>query len=239
MLHAVLDFFNSTAFHIGHTPTSWAEIFGFVTGLASVALVAINRISNFVWGMLNAVFFLILFYNAHLFADGTLQIMFFVLNALGLWAWLKAGPNRTPLRVQWAGAKQWVITSLGMLAIFAIEVPILRHVGDTYVIADAAILAGSVGAQYLMSLKRFENWFLWIAVDFVSIPLYFLKGLLLTGIVYILFLSLCFVGLFQWNRLREGKIEDEVVVKHLDDPNLATIRTYAEPTVGATLPKAA
>lgn len=210
MLHAILDWFNSTAFMIGHTPTTWAEIFGFVTGLLSVALVSINRISNFGWGMLNAVFFLILFYNAHLFADGTLQVMFFVLNGVGWWAWLKAGPRRTALRVENANLKYWAITLIGIVAIMAIEIPILTHVGDTYVLADSFILAASVGAQFLMSFKKFESWFIWIAVDIISIPLYVLKGLYLTAGVYVIFMALCFVGLYQWNKLRVGKAYDKV-----------------------------
>lgn len=213
MLHAILDWFNSTAFMIGHTPTTWAEIFGFVTGLASVALVSVNRISNFGWGMLNAVFFLILFYNAHLFADGTLQVMFFVLNGVGWWAWLKAGPHRTALHVELAGLKYWVITIVGILVIMAVEIPILQHVGDTYLIADSFILAASVGAQFLMSFKKFESWFIWIAVDVISIPLYVLKGLYLTAGVYVLFMALCFVGLYQWNKLRVGKSRDRVAAR--------------------------
>lgn len=220
-MHTLLNFFNSTAFHIGTTPTSWAEIFGFVTGLLSVGLVAINRISNFGWGMLNAVFFLILFYNAHLFADGTLQVMFFVLNALGWWAWLKAGPNRTALHVELSDARFWTVSIIGMLGIFVIELPILKHVGDTYVIADAAILAGSVGAQFLMSFKKLENWLIWIVVDSVSIPLYILKGLYLTSGVYVLFMALCFVGLYQWNAIRKGDITDKVA-----DPEGVIVASY-------------
>jgi nicotinamide mononucleotide transporter len=223
MIHATLDWLNTAAFHIGSTPTTWAEIFGFITGLLAVGLVSINRISNFGWGMVNAVFFLILFYNAHLFADGTLQLMFFVLNGLGWYAWLKAGPNKTPLHVEWAGLKFWAITIIGTLVIMAIEIPILQHVNDTYVLADSFILAASVGAQFLMSFKKFENWFIWIAVDTVSIPLYILKGLFLTSGVYVLFMLFCFNGLYQWNKLRERKVIDRVADTYVVPPMAAAV----------------
>lgn len=211
MWQSLLDFLNSAAFTLWEHPTSYAELFGFITGLLAVGLVALNRISNFAWGMANAFFFLVLFFDAKLFADGVLQIMFFTLNALGWWAWLRAGPNRTALHVERANKKFWLIAMGGMALIYIIELPILHHVNDSYLYFDAFILAGSVAAQFLMSYKKLESWYLWIAVDIVSIPLYFVKGLTLTGIVYILFMTLCFVGLRKWYRIYKGEEVDEIV----------------------------
>jgi nicotinamide mononucleotide transporter len=210
MFHVIIEWLNSPAFELFAHPTTWAELFGFVTGLLSVALVALNRISTFGWGMLNAFFFLVLFYDAHLFADGTLQVMFFVLNVLGWWAWLRAGPNRTALHVERAGWKFWAMALVGLGVMMAIEVPILQHVNDTYVYFDAFILAASVSAQFLMSFKKIENWYWWITVDIISIPLYFVKDLYLTGIVYVLFMALCFVCLYQWNKILKGEKVDQV-----------------------------
>lgn len=219
-MKAILDWFNSTAFETFGAPTTFAELFGFITGLLAVGLVALNRISNFFWGMLNAFFFFILFFDAKLFADGVLQTMFFGLCAYGWWAWLKAGPNRTALRVERASGKVWAL-SLGLFAIiYAVEIPILKHVGDTYVYFDAFILAASVVAQLQLSLKKIDNWLIWIVIDCVSIPLYFVKGLNLTGIVYMLFMALCFVGLRQWYLIYKGKKVDEVVLAQYKDVEL-------------------
>ena len=48
--------------------------------------------------------------------------------------------------------------------------------------------------------SRNQNWFFWIAADVVYIPLYFVKVLYLTGIVYVVFLGLCLLGLRAWQR---------------------------------------
>jgi nicotinamide mononucleotide transporter len=223
MWQSLLDFLNSAAFTLWETPTTYAELFGFITGLLAVGLVALNRISTFAWGMLNAFFFMVLFYDARLFADGTLQIMFFTLNALGWWAWLRAGPNRTALHVRKTTKAFWLMAIGGMAAIYVIELPILHHVGSDYLYFDAFILAGSVGAQFLMSFKMIESWFLWIAVDIVSIPLYFVKGLNLTGIVYILFMALCFVGLRKWYRIYKGEELDQVRVEQRTKQHMSVL----------------
>jgi nicotinamide mononucleotide transporter len=60
--------------------------------------------------------------------------------------------------------------------------------------------AVSLAAQWLLNLKQIENWYFWIAADIVYIPLYFVKALDLTGVVYVLFLTMCLLGLRAWSR---------------------------------------
>jgi nicotinamide mononucleotide transporter len=64
--------------------------------------------------------------------------------------------------------------------------------------ADAATTAVSLGAQWLMSRRLIENWWLWVAVDLVYVPLYVYKSLYVTAGLYALFLALCVVGLRHW-----------------------------------------
>jgi nicotinamide mononucleotide transporter len=59
-------------------------------------------------------------------------------------------------------------------------------------------------AMWLMANKKIENWILWIIGDFVSIPLYFVKGYGFTGIQYTIFLVLAIAGYFEWKRKIAG-----------------------------------
>ncbi|MFD0633455.1 nicotinamide riboside transporter PnuC [Catenulispora yoronensis] len=77
---------------------------------------------------------------------------------------------------------------------------VLRQADDIAPFWDALTTALSLGAQWLLNLKLFENWYFWIAADVVYIPLYFVKSLYLTGIVYVIFLGLCVLGLRTWRR---------------------------------------
>ncbi len=55
-------------------------------------------------------------------------------------------------------------------------------------------------AMWLMANKKIENWILWIIGDFVSIPLYFVKGYGFTGIQYTIFLILAIAGYISWKK---------------------------------------
>lgn len=214
MLHSILDFFNSTAFHAFGVGTTWAEVFGFITGLACVYLVAINNIWNFPIGLLNAGFFMILFLNAKLFADGYLQIMYLVLNAWGWYVWLRMGPNHDKRPILSAN---WKIL-LGLVAFTAVFTLFFRvhleHADDPYPTLDALTTGLSISAQILLSLKYIQNWFFWIVADLFYIPLYFAKDLYLTGVVYIAFLLLSVTGLILWERMRnQEKRSGKVTLK--------------------------
>lgn len=74
---------------------------------------------------------------------------------------------------------------------------------------DAFILAFSLLATWGQARKLLEQWWVWIAVDIVSIPLYAVKGLWLTAILYAGFLTLCVYGLRGWTRELRASSADE------------------------------
>ena len=66
----------------------------------------------------------------------------------------------------------------------------------------------SIAAQILLARRVIENWVLWIAVDAGAIPLYLVKGLTFTAVLYLAFLLLCLLGLYEWamaERKAEGR----------------------------------
>jgi len=67
-------------------------------------------------------------------------------------------------------------------------------------VLDGVTTAMSLGAQWLMSRRVLENWWVWIAVDLVYVPLYLWKGLHVTAGLYAVFLLLCLLGLVDWGR---------------------------------------
>ena len=185
-----------TVFELFGEPVSWAELFGFVTGIACVALAVAQRIETFPVGIANNVFFVILFTDARLFADAALQIVFIVLGVMGWWVW--ATRVRSPLAVTRAGPRLLLGTALGVGVATLILIPILRAAHGAAPGWDAATTSMSLGAQLLLNLKRLETWYVWIAVDLIYVPLYFSRDLNLTALVYIVFLALCVQGWRQW-----------------------------------------
>ena len=56
----------------------------------------------------------------------------------------------------------------------------------------------------MQARRAIESWWVWIAVDIASIPLYAAKGLWVTAALYCVLLALAAWGLIDWRRA-EGR----------------------------------
>ena len=185
-----------TAFEILGEPVTWAELAGFITGIACVALAVAQRIATFPVGIANNVFFVVVFADARLYADMALQLVYIVLGFMGWWVWWKG--TREPLRVSRASVALLASMTVAVIATTLVLVPILREAHGAAPGWDALTTSMSLGAQLLLNLKRLETWYVWIAVDVIYVPLYFSRDLNLTAVVYIVFGALCVQGWRQW-----------------------------------------
>jgi nicotinamide mononucleotide transporter len=176
------------------------EIAGFLTGALAVWLAVRQNPWNWPMGVANAVCFLVLFWQARLYGDMALQVLFIVICLVGWYRWLFGGEGHSTLRVTRItrhGAIGYAVA--GVLATAAFT-PYLRSVGDAAPFLDALTTVLSVEAQYLMTRKVIENWLIWMTADVIYIWLYFDRGLYLTSLLYVVFFAMCVAGWYDWRR---------------------------------------
>lgn len=183
-------------------PFSITEDLGFITGALTVWLTVVENIWNFPIGIANDVFFFILFLQADLFADMGLQVLYAILGVQGWYLWLRGGQNKTALKVSTISRKELLILALiTVIATYGLTI-YLQHIQDSAPLWDALTTVLSVVAQYMLNKKFLENWYTWILADLIYIPLYAFSQLYLTGVVYLVFLVMCLLGLRAWQQSR-------------------------------------
>ena len=86
--------------------TSFAEIVGFASGAACVALAA--RASVWTWpiGNLTSASWLILFLGSGLYADSVLQVVYLAMGFYGWWHWLRGGERATERPIEHASRRE-------------------------------------------------------------------------------------------------------------------------------------
>lgn len=184
----------------GKLPLSPIEVFGFITGAVCVWLTVKQNIWSWPIGIANNIFFIVLFWNARLFADMGLQVIYIVLGMLGWYWWLKGGTGKTTLHVSRTPIRQWfVILPIAAISTFVMQ-KYLASVGDSAPFLDALTTVMSLVAQYLLSRKYLENWYIWMAADVIYIGLYFAKALPLTAVLYAIFFGMCVMGYRSWKQ---------------------------------------
>ena len=180
---------------------STTEIIAAVLGVANIALLVRRSIWNYPFGIASVAFYIVVFRDSLLYSDALLQVFFFVVQIYGWWNWYHAR--------DWEGlAKVEVLTGRARAAWLGVIVAativegwyLARYTSDVAPWMDANTTAVSVVAQYLLSVRKLENWVLWVATDIVQIGLYAWKGLYPTTVLYTIYLVLSVVGFVEWRR---------------------------------------
>lgn len=202
----MIDWLTEPVLQWGAAATTRGEILGFLTGVVNVYLVVRRNIWNWPIGIANVLLLMILFWDAGLYADSALQIVYVVLAVTGWWVWWRGGPGAPgpELVVSRLSRREWVWLLVGgAAATVALWLFLDRLTGSTVPFPDAVTTALSLVATYCQVRKLLESWWFWIAADVIYVPLYVHKGLYVTAALYVMFLALCVAGLIAWRRALE------------------------------------
>ena len=139
--------------------------------------------------------------GAGLYSDTGLQVVYLLLSVYGWYAWVRGGPSnaaltvtRIPRRTAFAVAAL-AVTTWVLLWIVTSRIP-----GVALAPLDAALVAASLAAQFMMTRKYRECWLVWIVTDIAYVAMFMFKGLALTAVLYAIFTALAIKGHRDWTR---------------------------------------
>jgi nicotinamide mononucleotide transporter len=169
----------------------------------SLIMVLLNiRQNHWAWlfSILASALYAIVFFQAKLYGDMSLQFVFIAVSIVGWWQWLGGnGDGKQRIPVSRLSNLAILSSGLGCLILFLLIWIFLNTYTDTDVpMADAFLTAGSLLGQILLVRKKIENWIVWIIVDVLYVALYFYKDLHLTAILYGVFILMAVQGYRTW-----------------------------------------
>ncbi|MBC7919882.1 MAG: nicotinamide mononucleotide transporter [Ferruginibacter sp.] len=177
------------------------EIIGFVTSVLCVWLFARENAGGFPVAAVASAFYCVVNYQAKLYSDAGLQIIYLFLSLYGWYQWRHGGQDQGVLR-----AGRLPRSSVPFLVLIGISFAaplgyLLRtHTDASLPYLDAATTATSLIAQWMLARKYLENWLVWIAVDPIYAGMYVYRDLYLTAVLYLLLTLLAVQGYRQWRR---------------------------------------
>jgi nicotinamide mononucleotide transporter len=184
---------------------STIEIVAALFGVVGVYLSVRQNVWNWPVGIVNVALYVIVFYEARLYADMGLQVIYIVLALYGWYQWLYGGPGRTTLPVTRAKRRQMLVAlAVGALGAWGIGEVLARYTNASLPYLDASLTSASLVAQWMATRKLLENWALWIAADTVYIGMFVYKQLYPTAALYAVFTALAILGYVQWKRSLRG-----------------------------------
>lgn len=177
------------------------EILAVVTYAWSTWLLAKNKPLGWWVTLVGTVAYAVVFYRTRLFAEVGLQVIYFVTSLQAIWIWLHGGRERKErpvgrLTLRWA----LVTLAVAPLATWGLY-ELLVSLRGAVPFWDALTGVMSLVAHIYLMFRLVENWWVWIAVDVIYVPLYASRGLYLTSALYFVFLLMSIYGLLNFLRI--------------------------------------
>jgi len=192
------------AFLTGMQKTTWLEYLAVFAGIASVWYSRKEHILVYPVGLINTIIYIYLSFKFHLPGEASVNFYYTVMSIYGWYMWMKKNEQQdVVLHITWSGKRMLLYQGLFFLFFYVTIYFSLIYLKENFFEgaipwADAFASATAFTGMWLMTRKKVESWYWWIATNITSIPLYFTKGLVFTSVYYIVLLFMAVFGLVEW-----------------------------------------
>jgi nicotinamide mononucleotide transporter len=169
----------------------------------SIWLAARNSVHTWSTGIAACLLFAFVFVRNQLYADATLQLFFMATSVIGWLHWMHSEPSSSSGERPITKARPftvfvWILSALAVAAAYGWLLHRFTNAYMPYV--DSSVLALSVVAQCLLMQRKLETWPFWLAVNTISVCLFFSRGLWVTGALYAAYWLNAWYGWSQWKQ---------------------------------------
>jgi nicotinamide mononucleotide transporter len=200
----------------GMRQTRWLEFVAVFAGIASVWFSKNERVLVYPVGLVNTVIYIYLSLKGHLIGEASVNLYYTIMSVYGWYTWTQKDQLHRPLlHVSFSGQRDWFLQLGFFFFFYAVIFLVLSYLKQSFAPgalpwADAFASATAYTGMWLMTRKKVESWYWWIATNIASIPLYFVKGYVFTSVYYAILLVLAMQGLLSWKR--EAKANAKSIV---------------------------
>lgn len=186
--------------------TGWLEYIAVFSGIVSVWFSRKENILVYPIGLINTVIYIYISYKYHLPGEASVNFYYTIMSFYGWYMWVKRNNRQEQvLHITYSDKKMWLFQFLFFLLFYTSIYFALIYLKKYFFAgaipwADAFASATAFTGMWLMTRKKVESWYWWIATNISSVPLYFVKGLVFTSVYYFVLLVFAFWGLAEWKK---------------------------------------
>ncbi len=181
------------------------------TGVMYVVLAGKGKLSAYIFGLVNCVLYAIISYNARLYGETMLNLYYIPMQFVGFYTWSKhMDADTAEVAKKKMTARGRLLLTLAIVAATAGYGLILNAIGGTMPFVDAFTTMASVIAMIISVRMYTEQWYIWFAVDFVSVIMWavvYARGEenIATLLMWILYLANAVIMGIKWERAAKIK----------------------------------
>lgn len=173
-----------------------------ISGILCVVLCAKGKKEQYVWGLLNAIGYIIIAWFNKYYGEVMLNAIYYLPSQfIGYYLWNKH-MNKENDKVE--GNKLNITKSILLVIICTIGIVLYKEVldllGGNKTLLDSASTTISIFANLLMMLRYREQWLLWIIIDAITVIMWCLAGDFIMVTMWSVYLINAFYGYYNWTK---------------------------------------
>jgi nicotinamide mononucleotide transporter len=186
--------------------TTWYEYVAVISGIASVWFSRKESILVYPVGLINTILYIWISVEGDLFGEASVNLYYTIMSFYGWFMWSRRDTQlEKKLHISYSDKKWWIYQFAFFAACYLILFFSLTWLQKNFAPgaipwADAFASASAFTGMWLMTRKKVESWYWWIATNVASIPLYFVKDYMVTAVYYLILLFMAFWGLSEWKK---------------------------------------
>jgi len=193
-------------FITGMKNTTWLEYIAVFSGIASVWFSRRESILTYPVGLINTIVYIYLSFKGNLLGEASVNFYYTVMSLYGWILWAKRNKKHEHVvKITRSDAKWWMYQLIFFSAFYIAIFSLLTYLKKDFYPgaipwADAFASSTAFTGMWLMTKKKVESWYWWLATNISSIPLYFVKHFVFTSVYYLILLVFAFWGLAEWKK---------------------------------------
>ena len=173
-----------------------------ISGIFCVVLCAKGKKSQYIWGLLNIIGYVIIAWINKYYGEVMLNALYYLPSQfIGYYLWNKHSDQEDNLE----GKKLSFWFSVILILIITICVygykMVLDLLGGTGTLLDSASTVTSVVANALMMMRYREQWLLWIIIDAITVVMWLMVGDYIMVTMWAVYLINAFYGYYNWTKI--------------------------------------
>jgi nicotinamide mononucleotide transporter len=176
------------------------ELVAVILAVAYLVLAIRQNIWCWFCAAISTAIFVYLFARASLYMESLLNVFYFGMAIYGWSVWRGGNAkDELPVAVWPLQVHVYAITIIICLAA-ASGFLLANYTDAAYPYVDSATTFAAIWATFLVARKILENWWYWLVIDFVSVFIYWTRGLEATAVLFIVYVILIPIGIAAWTR---------------------------------------
>ncbi|MDA9574771.1 nicotinamide riboside transporter PnuC [Gammaproteobacteria bacterium] len=184
--------------------SSWIEPTAVILAIAYLLLAIKQNISCWFAAFFSSLLYFFVMYSAGLYMEAGLQIFYCIMAVYGWTQWRITLPGNSKFLVKTWNRDQHIkaillIILLAIVSGWALE----KFTNAALPFLDSLTTWGAIVTTYMVAKRLLENWIYWFVIDTISVFLFYSRGLILTSILFLVYLIIIFFGYKSWTQMKD------------------------------------